>query len=109
ETVENLRAARSFQVSVQRIDHHVPDKADLFWRYSLSKQVFVCVSRRGEQQIRKRIRHNAIDLLRHRSVAAPKTSLDVSYSHQQLGGDDRRGHRGVDIAYNDNPVSRMLQ
>ena len=33
----------------------------------------------------------------------------MGYSHELLGGNDRRGHCGVHVAYNDNPVSRMLE
>src|SRR6185503_1824475 len=84
ESLEYSRAARPLQILEERIDHDVSDEPDLFRRNTFSKQVFVCVTRRREQQIGKRIGDYSINLFRHCTVKASKARLDVRQSNQLL-------------------------
>ena len=94
----------------ERVDHDVPDEVDLLGRNSLALQVVVGVGGRSEQVIGDRVRDEAIDLLRHRTVEAPQTGLDMDHWDAQLHRGQGSGHRGVRVTNDQDEVAfRRLQ
>ena len=55
------------------------------------------------------IGEHPVDLLGHRPVEAAKAGLDVGDLHAELGGDQRAGHRGVDVSDHEDHVGVPLE
>src|SRR5581483_10948529 len=66
-------------------------------------------ARRSQQQIRQTIGDDAIDLFRHRPIAAPHPSFHVCDTEPELRGDQRRRERGVHVAVDDGPIRAVLK
>ena len=65
---------------------------------ALGGEVLIAVARGGEKQLREAIGQDAVDLLRHAPVARAQAGLHMGDPQSQLGGHERDGERGVDVA-----------
>src|SRR6202011_4534363 len=77
--------SRSGEEPHQRVNHHVADAVNFFFRNSFLLQMGVSVFGRSKQQIREPVRDYAIDLFRHGAVKRAKPSLDMANGDEQLG------------------------
>ena len=71
------------------------------------QQVLVAVARRRQQQIREPIGDDPVDLLGHRAIEAAQAGLDVRDRDQQLRRHQRRRHRRVHVADDDDQVGPL--
>ncbi len=92
----------SLQVPQERIDHHVADEVDAPVLDPLPEKVLAGASLGREQQIRKPIGQDPVDLLGHAVVEAAEARLDVNHGHPLLGRHQRAGDRGIDVADDEN-------
>jgi hypothetical protein len=68
----------------QRIDHDVADSVDFLRRDALVTLVGVAILRGSEQEICESVCHDAINLLRHRSIEGTKSRFYVSYLNKKF-------------------------
>src|SRR5690606_24278019 len=80
---------------LKRIDHDIPDADDPLGRDTFAHEILVTVGRWGKQQISKRIRHDAVDLLGHVPVPASQARFQMSNGYSQLRGCKGTGERRV--------------
>ena len=92
------------QVVHQGVNHDVADQVDLGRRDPFAAEVFVGVRRGGQQEIGDGVGDEAVDFLGHGAVEAAQAGFDVGHLDAQLGGDQRAGHGGVDVADDHDPV-----
>ena len=98
---------RALEVRHQRVDHHVADLADAPVGDAFPAQVLVRVRARREQQVGERVRDEPVDLLGHAAVERAQPGLHVRGPHADLGRDEGRGHRRVDVAHHHQPVGAV--
>jgi hypothetical protein len=77
---------------------------DLIVAVALLTEVLHRVGRRREQEVAEPVGHDAVDLLRHRPVAAAEAGFDVGDGATGLGGHEPTGDRAVDVADDDHDV-----
>jgi hypothetical protein len=65
----------------QRVDHRVADKVGSLGRRALRSKVVLSLGRVGEKELGEVVDDDAVDLLGHLAVEAPKTGLDVSHRY----------------------------
>ena len=85
----------------ERIDHDVADEIDLFVWDTLAAKVFVGIGRRCPEDIRNSVGDEAIDLFRHRPVAAAQPGLKVHDRYSCLRSHNCTRRCRVDVAYDD--------
>jgi asparagine synthase (glutamine-hydrolysing) len=90
--------ASPLEVGEQGVDHQVADHPDGGFRDAFAEKVGPAGGFGDEEEVSDRVRDEAVDLLRHGSVARAETSLDMDDGDLHLLGDDRSGEGGVDIA-----------
>jgi len=90
------------------VDHHVAYKCDLVVGLSFSLQIVDGVARRGEQQIRQPIGHQAVDFLGHGPIVAAESRFDVGDADRQLGRHEGRGSRRVHVTVDDDPIGSLV-
>ena len=104
-----LNAAGGRQQPDERVDHDVADTEDFVVVDALADQVQVAIFRRREEEVGELVGHEAIDLFGHRAIEGAKPGFDVSDAHVQLGADERRGHRGIDVAVDEHEIRLPFQ
>ncbi len=62
--------------------------------------------RRHEERVAEQVGDAPVDLLGHRRVEGAQAGLHVRHRDEQLGADERRRQRGVDVAVDDDAVRR---
>ena len=65
-------------------------------------------ARGTEEAVGQVVREHAIDLLRHASVEAAQTGLDVCHGDMQLGGRQCTGECGVGVAIDKDAVGTLV-
>ncbi len=79
------------------------------FRNALGHEIAVGIRGRREQQIRKRIRDDAVDLFRHRAVAAAESGFDVPHGDAEFRGNQRSGYRRIHVAVNEDQVRPLRE
>ena len=95
-----------WQQSHERVNHDVAHQVHPLGRNPLRTEVVNAVPGWREEQVRQPVGDDAVDLLRHRPVAAPEARLDVRDLEAELGGDERGCDRGVDVAVDEHHGGR---
>ena len=101
EASAHLLGSRGGKLREQRVDHHVADETNPRLGYPLVPEVREPTRLGHEQEVRDRIRHDPVDLLRHRPVEAPETGLNVGHRHAELDRRECAGERAVHVAEDD--------
>ncbi len=96
-----------WQQANQGIDHDITDVMNRVRRNPFAQQIGIPIRRWGKQQLRRLVGQQAIDLLRHGAVKRPQSRLDMADRNEQLDADQRRRHRGIDIAINKDQVRAL--
>lgn len=85
----------------QRVDHRVAHEVHELGGYAFPSQMPHGFRAGHEVHVGQGIRHDAVDLLRHRAVEAPEARLDVGNGDVQLRGANGSGQSRVDVAIHD--------
>jgi hypothetical protein len=93
----------------EAVDHRVADEVHLRGVDALGGQVGERVRRGGEEDVRQGVGDDPVDLLGHLPVEGAQPSLHVRGRHVQLGADEDRGQRRVDVAVDDDQRRPLLR
>ena len=93
----------------RRIDHGVADEVDLLGGDTFVPQILVGHGVGCEQEIRNRVRAEAVDLFRHGHVARAQSGFDVSDADAEFLGGEGAGNRRVHVSHDDHPIRTMFQ
>ena len=72
--------------------------------HALGAQIRIRIRGGRPQEVRDRIRHEAVDLLGHAAVAAAQAGLQVHDRNPQLGADHGTGGRRIDVPHHHDGV-----
>src|SRR5579872_1956968 len=75
----------------ESVDHHVAHEVNLRMVDAFAEQILVAVRGRSEEQVRKLIGDEAIDLLGHGAVAGAEPGLDVTNAYAEFCRDQCGG------------------
>src|SRR6267142_45232 len=96
------------QKVAQGVDHHVADHEDALPGAAFFKEMSDGVFFGDKKIVGERVGQDAIDLLRHGAVKTAEAGFDVSHADSKLGGSERNGDGGIDVADNENDIRLAL-
>ena len=106
---EHGRSVHVIEQPEEAVDHRVADQLHAVAGDPLARQVLHRVRGGAEQHIGDAVREDPVHLLGHLPVARAQARLDVGDCDAQLGGGQRRGQGGIDVAGDQHQVGGVLQ
>ena len=104
QATQNIRLPCSSKALSQGINHQIANHMNALVRDALIQQIPAAAFFGHQQEVRNRICYNAVYFFRHALIEAPKPSLDMEDWHLQFDGNHRSGHRGVNVAHNNDAI-----
>jgi hypothetical protein len=98
QALEDGSRLRPLYLAEAGVDHDVAHEEDVLVGVSLALEVLHPRGLGDQQHVADGVGQDAVDLLRHGAVEASQARFNVGDRDVELGGGDRGGHRGVDVA-----------